>query len=64
LPDAAARLAYAESAVAAQAMLDVRGPSAVLTLLRDLGAGAQFSAAFHQRIGMRYEEFQDAVARR
>ena len=33
-------------------------------LLRDLGAGAQFSTAFHQRIGLRYEEFQDAVARR
>ena len=63
-PDARAQLAYAESALAARAMLDVRGPSAVLMLLRDLGAGAQFSTAFHQRIGMRYEEFQDAVARR
>lgn len=64
LPDAQAQLAYAESALAARAMLDARGPSAVVTLLRDLGAGAQFSTAFHQRIGMRYEEFQDAVARR
>jgi tetratricopeptide (TPR) repeat protein len=63
-PDALAQLAYAESALAARAMLDVRGPSAVLMLLRDLGAGAQFSTAFHQRIGVRYEEFQDAVARR
>lgn len=64
LRDDVARLAYAESAVAARAMLDARGPSAVLTLLRDLGAGASFGAAFHQRIGMRYEEFQDAIARR
>jgi tetratricopeptide (TPR) repeat protein len=64
LQDGAVQIAYAESAVAAQAMLDARGPSAVLTLLRDLGAGAAFSTAFHQRIGMRYEEFEDAVARR
>lgn len=64
LPDAQAQLAYAESAVAARAMLDLRGPSAVVMLLRDLGAGAAFSTAFHQRIGVRYEEFQDAVARR
>jgi tetratricopeptide (TPR) repeat protein len=64
LPDTQAQLAYAESAVAARAMLDVRGPSAVLMLLRDLGAGAQFAAAFHQRIGVRYEEFEDTVARR
>lgn len=63
-PDAMAELAYAESALAARAMLDVRGPSGVVMLLRDLGAGAQFSTAFHQRIGVRYEEFQDAVARR
>jgi len=64
LPDALAQLAYAESALAAQTMLDVRGPSGVVMLLRDLGAGAQFNTAFHQRIGVRYEEFQDAVARR
>ena len=64
LPDAQAQLAYAQSALAARAMLDIRGPSAVLMLLRDLGAGAAFSTAFHQRIGVRYEEFQDTVARR
>jgi tetratricopeptide (TPR) repeat protein len=64
LPELLAQLAYAESAVAARAMLDVRGPSAVVMLLRDLAAGAQFSTAFHQRIGVRYEEFQDQIARR
>jgi len=64
LPDSQVPLAYAQSALAARAMLDLRGPSAVLMLLRDLGAGAQFTTAFHQRIGIRYEEFQDAVARR
>ena len=64
LPDSQVPLAYAQSALAARAMLDLRGPSAVLMLLRDLGAGTQFNTAFHQRIGVRYEEFQDAVARR
>ena len=64
LPGEAARIAYAESAVAARAMLDARGPSAVLMLLRDLGAGVPFDTAFHQRIGMRYQAFQDAAARR
>jgi tetratricopeptide (TPR) repeat protein len=64
LPDSQAQMAYALSAVAARAMLDERGPSAVVMLLRDLAAGTQFNTAFHQRIGVRYEEFQDAVARR
>ena len=64
LPDARARIAYAVSAVAARAMLDARGPSAVVMLLRDLGSGTAFDAAFHQRIGVRYQEFQDALARR
>ena len=64
MSDAQARVAYAESAVAARALLDVRGPSAVLTLFRDLASGVSFTTAFHQRIGMRYEEFQDLVARR
>jgi tetratricopeptide (TPR) repeat protein len=59
-----AAVAYAESAVAARAILDMRGPSAVVTLLRDLGAGVPFETAFHQRIGVRYQEFQDTVARR
>ena len=45
-------------------MLDARGPSAVVMLLRDLGAGAAFDTAFHQRIGVRYQEFQEAVSRR
>jgi tetratricopeptide (TPR) repeat protein len=64
LSDAMASIAYAESANAATAMLAARGPSAVMTLLRDLGAGAPFATAFHQRIGVRYEEFQDALMRR
>jgi tetratricopeptide (TPR) repeat protein len=64
LPDAMAHLAYAESALAARRALDARGPSGVVLLLRDLGAGVPFRTAFQQRIGIRYDEFQDAVARR
>ena len=64
LPASQATLAYAESAVAARAMLDMRGPSAVLMLLRDVGAGTPFTTAFHQRIGLRYEEFQIVVSAR
>jgi hypothetical protein len=64
LPAAQATLAYAESAVAARAMLDMRGPSAVLMLLKDVGAGTAFGTAFHQRIGLRYEEFQTVVSAR
>lgn len=64
LPAGQARLAYAESAVAVRAMLDLRGPSAVVMLLKDVGSGTPFINAFHQRIGMRYEEFQRIVAAR
>jgi tetratricopeptide (TPR) repeat protein len=64
LPEARAQLAYAESALAARKALEARGPSGVILLLRDLGAGVPFRTAFQQRIGVRYEEFQDAVARR
>ena len=62
MSDTQARIAYAESAVAARALLDVRGPSAVLSLLQDLATGTPFSAAFQQRMGMRYEEFQQSLA--
>lgn len=61
LPLTQAGLAYAESAVAVRTLLDLRGPSALVTLLRDVGAGAPFASAFHQRMGMRYEEFQALV---
>jgi hypothetical protein len=64
LPDGQVRFAYAEAAVAARAMLDMRGPSAVVMLLKDLSTRVPFATAFHQRIGMRYDEFQTFVARR
>jgi tetratricopeptide (TPR) repeat protein len=58
---AAARVAYATSTVAAQRMLDLRGPDGVVLLLKDLAAGTPFGAAFRQRIGMPYAEFQDLI---
>jgi tetratricopeptide (TPR) repeat protein len=64
LPVGQVPLAYAEAAVAARAMLDQRGPSAVVMLLRDLAGRVPFDTAFHQRIGIRYEEFQALVAGR
>ena len=58
-----ARVAYALSAVAVKRMVDLRGPYAAVGLLQDLARGADFASAFHQRIGMRYEDFQAMVAR-
>ena len=63
LPEEHARLAYAVSAVAVKRMIDLRGPYAAVGLLQDLARGADFASAFHQRIGMRYEDFQAMVAR-
>jgi hypothetical protein len=49
--------AYAKSALAVKLLLDMRGPAAVIMLLRDLRRGARFEAAFHQRLAMRYNDF-------
>ncbi len=50
-------MAYAQSALAVQRLLDMRGAAAVITLLRDLRMGVRFEAAFHQRLAMRYDDF-------
>jgi tetratricopeptide (TPR) repeat protein len=63
LSDGQARVAYAVSAVAVKRMVDLRGPYAAVGLLQDLARGADFASAFHQRFGMRYEDFQAMVAR-
>lgn len=63
LSGADAQVAYALSAKAVRRMMDLRSAAAVVTLLQDLGRGAAFSAAFHQNIGMRYEDFQAMIAR-
>jgi hypothetical protein len=58
-----AHLAYALSTRAVRRMQELRGPGAVVALLRDLSRGVPFASAFHQRMAMRYEEFQEAIAR-
>jgi len=60
-PDA--RVAYALSAHAVRRMMALRSPAAVVTLLKDLARGASFAAAFHQNIGMTYDDFQTMIAR-
>jgi tetratricopeptide (TPR) repeat protein len=56
-------IAYASAAHAMRRLIADRGVSAVVALLKDLGNGAPFASAFHQRIAMRYEEFAARVAR-
>jgi tetratricopeptide (TPR) repeat protein len=58
-----AAVAYALSAHAVRRMMDLRSAAAVVTLLQDLGRGASFTTAFHQHIGVRYEDFQTMIAR-
>ena len=58
-----ARVAYAVSAVAVKRMIGLRGPYAAVGLLQDLARGADFASAFHQRFGLRYEDFQALIAR-
>jgi hypothetical protein len=63
LSEEQARVAYAVSALAVKRMIGLRGPYAAVGLLQDLARGADFASAFHQRFGMRYEDFQAMVAR-
>ena len=57
----AVRVAYAQSAAAVKRMIDLRGAPAVVALLQDLAGGASFAPAFHQRLAMRYEDFQAMI---
>jgi tetratricopeptide (TPR) repeat protein len=63
LSPAEARSAYLRSTAAVRRMLRLRGPSAVIALLQDLGRGAPFASAFVQRMAMRYEDFAMLVDR-
>src|SRR5215467_15687596 len=53
-----AQLAYATSALAVRRMLREAGGFAVANLIRDLGAGVDFDAAFAHRIQRSFEDFQ------
>jgi hypothetical protein len=56
-------LAYAQSALAVRKLIDLRGASAVVSLLRAVGNGGAFEAAFQQSAGMRLEDFESLVVR-
>ena len=58
-----ARLAYAVSTYAVQRMTELRSAAAVVMLLQDLARGASFATAFHQHIGISYDDFQLMIAR-
>ena len=53
-----ATLAYAQSAVAAHALIEHAGAPAVVNLLTDVGGGAPFASSFERHILMSYAEFQ------
>jgi len=55
---AQAQLAYATSALAARRLLEEAGGFAIANLLRDLGEGVAFEAAFLHRIQRPFAEFQ------
>jgi tetratricopeptide (TPR) repeat protein len=63
LSAADAQTAYSLSGRAVQKMLQLRGAPAIVMLLQDVGRGVPFASAFHQRIAMRYDDFQLMVAR-
>jgi tetratricopeptide (TPR) repeat protein len=63
LDAAHARLAYAYSTHAVRRMIQLRGPAAVVGLLRDLARGVDFSTAFGKHVEIRYDDF-DAMVRR
>jgi tetratricopeptide (TPR) repeat protein len=58
-----ARRAYAQSALAVQKAVQLRGTSAIVTLLEDLRRGVPLASAFYQRLSMRYEDFQMLIER-
>lgn len=57
LPASQVKLAYAESSLAARALLDLAGAANVVALLGDLAGGAAFDEAFLRRALVSFEEF-------
>ena len=57
-----AQLAYAMSARAAKRLLDEAGGAAIANLLRDLGEGVEFEAAFSHRIQRSLSDFEASLA--
>jgi hypothetical protein len=63
LPEGSVSLAYAQSAVAVKRLIDLRGASAVVGLLRALRSGVPFENAFQAQAGMRFQDFDAMVTR-
>jgi uncharacterized protein Usg len=58
-----ASLAYAESAVAVEALFDGAGAAAIVALLADVGRGLTFPEAFERNILVPYTDFQKKLQR-
>ena len=58
-----AQVAYTASALAARRLLDEAGGAAVANLLRDLGEGIDFEAAFLHRMQRSFADFQASLLR-
>jgi hypothetical protein len=56
-----ARLAYAQSAVIAQRLLDEGGGSGMLAILQDLAAGIAFERAYEQRLFLPFATFTSTL---
>ncbi len=52
-----ARVAYAQSALAVQKMMDLAGSTGVMALVADLGQGVPLAEAFERRLLMSYADF-------
>ena len=63
VPDEMVSLAYAQSTLAVRRIIDLRSADSVVTLLQDLARGVSFATAFHQRIGLTYEDFDRMMTR-
>jgi hypothetical protein len=57
LSGAQARLAYAQSAATARALVDHGGAAAVVAMLHDIAGGAAFPAAFERHMFMPFDSF-------
>jgi tetratricopeptide (TPR) repeat protein len=58
-----AEAAYASAAQAVRRLIEERGVTAIVALLKDLGSGVPFAKAFHQRTAMRYKDFAARLTR-
>jgi hypothetical protein len=56
-----ARLAYAQSALAAQRLIELAGTPTVVALLQDLAQGETFERAFERRALMPYATFVEGL---